>query len=131
MPLSASIRRRPKSPSERLYEAALAYANADGDDDYFRARDNLRKAAAAASPAIRAEVDRELRSELTKKGLERVRAAGVHIGRPSKVHPAIAEKTVESVGSIDRAAALLRVSPSTIFRALKRVRGGLAKGLPF
>lgn len=93
-PLTA-LRRRSKSPLERLTEAAIAYADAsDASEDAFaRARDNLRKAAAAC---------------------------GLRIGRPRKVDPEVVARVLKRAGGILQAARALGVSRNTVKRALAR-----------
>ena len=118
MPVDVPVPQRPKSPFERATEAALAYASAEDEADFKRARDNLRKSIVACAPVIRGE---EI-SELTRAALELRKAAGVKLGRPSKVHPALAEAKVLEAGSVARAARELHVSVSALFRTLRRKR---------
>lgn len=108
--LSAEIRRRPQSPFERVTESIHAYTDADSDEDFARARDNLRKAIAAYSVTAAAELARE--------GQARAKANGIHVGRPAKVTPEVAALTVAELGSIVKAAKALEVSWRTVHRAL-------------
>lgn len=63
---------------ERLTEAALRYAAAEGEEDFRRAKDNLRKAAVAVQTS-------KVISELTREALAQRKAAGARLGRPPKV----------------------------------------------
>lgn len=125
MPVNVPVPQRPRTPFERATEAAIAYAEADDDDDFLRARDNLRKSIAACAPSMRDDLRRELISKLTRLALDALKARGVKLGRPSKVHPAVAEKTVEEAGGVRKAAAVLQVSVWTIRRALRRGQKGI------
>lgn len=112
--LSPAIRQRPKTPFERVTEAAIAYVDADADEDFARARDNLRKAVAAYGSTALADLARE--------GLERAKAQGVHLGRPRKVTQEQAIALVVQQGSISKAAVLLGVSWRTVHRALRMTK---------
>lgn len=98
---------------ERLQESALTYAGAESDEEWRRARDNLRKSAVAARPAIL--------SELIRAALLSLKAKGVKLGRPRKFDPVAVAQMVESVGNISRAAVLLKVSRGVVYRALAAV----------
>jgi hypothetical protein len=104
------LSKRPASALERLTEAAIAYAEAEEDDEFRRARDNLRKSAAAY--AVRHP------GETVREALARAKAQGVRLGRPPKLTPEKARELVDSAGSIKRAAAMLGVSRRTVRRAL-------------
>lgn len=106
------LAKKPKSKLARLEEAALAYADAEGDDDFERAKDNLRKSAAAANPAVIAE--------LTRAALAKLKRRGVKLGRPRKVDPADAVRILSEAGDIAEAAMRLQVSVKTVRRALRR-----------
>lgn len=110
---TSEVSERPKSPSERLHEAALKYADAEDDGDYARARDNLRKAATA--------YDRCLLSERTKAAMATARANGVRVGRPRalSLEPHQVVETVRYYGGARLAARALGVSVMTVWRALK------------
>lgn len=108
------LERRPKSKQERVYEAALTYAGAESDDEFERARENLRKSSIAAGQAFV--------SELTREALARLREQGVRLGRPPKVEPAQVAEAVSRAGSAKRAASQLGVSLRTIRRALRAHR---------
>lgn len=104
------------SPSERLASAALTFADADSEDDAAadRAWDNLRKTAVTAG--------RRITEETIRATLERMKAAGVRLGRPPVV-------TVESVlAALERhrtrqaAARALGVSRSTVIRVVRKLR---------
>lgn len=90
----ANVLPRP-SGLERLREAALKYADAEGDEDFRRAEDNLRKAAAALMR----------------------RARG---GRPATVAHEEALNALRAAGSLRRAAAVLGVSAWAVLRAIRR-----------
>lgn len=109
-PVAVQLQAKP-SGVERLREAALAYAEADEDDEFARADANLLKAAAAARASAIAE--------LTRRALANLRAQGVRLGGPRKVEPELALRTVEEAGSLKRAAVKLAVSVKTIRRAIK------------
>lgn len=108
------VRRRPESRIERLTEAALAYAAAETEEEFRRARDNLRKSALAAGP--------ELIGELTREALARLRARGVRLGRPPKVDPVVAARVLGEAGGLAEAAARLGVHPRTLRRAVERAK---------
>lgn len=115
-PLTTGISRRPASALERLTEAALAYAEADRDDDWERAKDNLRKSATAyAAKHV---------SEATREAMARLRARGIHVGRPRKLDPETALRLVSEMGGIREAAIALQVSVWTVRRALRQVQKG-------
>jgi hypothetical protein len=86
---------------ERLREAALRYADAEDDEDFRRAEDNLRKAAYAIAR----------------------RANGG--GRPAKVQVDTALAALRAVGSLRGAAALLGCSHVAVWRALRRRQDAL------
>lgn len=109
--VSAALKLRPRSPLERLTEAALAYANAESDDEFDRAKDNLRKSAAAFAPNDRSTAIREALAELKRRGLK--------LGRPRKVEPEVAVRMVEQEGGVRKAALVLRVSRMAVSRALR------------
>lgn len=111
MPVEATMAPRPTKLA-RLRAAALAYAEADTDQDYDRADDNLIKSAAAARCAAI--------GKLTRDGMARLKAQGVHVGRPSKVDPELAAQAVAEAGSMKRAAVALLVSVRTVRRALRK-----------
>jgi hypothetical protein len=113
-PLNAEIRRRPTSAFERVTESIHAYVDADSDEDFARARDNLRKAVAAYSSQALADLARD--------GQRRARESGVHVGRPPKVTPEVATRAVSEHGSIAKAAAALGVSWRCVHRALTKAR---------
>ena len=110
---SMQLAKRPATPIERVREAALTYAEVDAEDDdaFRRADDNLRKAAIAYG--AREVIDR------IRKGLERRRQAGLHVGRPRKVEPKAAIDAVTETGSVQKAATKLGVSRYTVGRALR------------
>jgi hypothetical protein len=112
--LNAEIRRRPQSPFERVSESIHAYVDADSDEDFARARDNLRKAIAAYSGAALLE--------LAHEGQARAKANGVHVGRPPKLQAELVAEVVRREGSMAKAALVLRVSWWTVRRALAKVR---------
>lgn len=113
--VNTSLRSRPESPMARLCEAAIVYANAEEDDDFARARDNLRKAASAYGGMSV--------PELVRRALEEARQRGVRLGRPPKVEPELVAKMVLEVGGLDEVAARLSVSVWTVRRALRRASG--------
>lgn len=122
-PVSTALKQRPKSPLERLTEAAITYAEADGDEDYARARENLRKSSVAYAPSARAEII----SQLTREALAKLKAQGVTLGRPQK-EVDHAQLVLEAESASARAvAAKLGVSVRTVWRALKRARARVRK----
>lgn len=108
--MSPPIRQRPKTPFERITECVLAYADAEDDDDFAHARDNLRKAAAAYGSSAT--------SELVRDALAKLKAAGVKLGRPRKVTLELVAEVIVREGRVCRAAAVLGVSRWTIRRAI-------------
>jgi molybdenum-dependent DNA-binding transcriptional regulator ModE len=113
--LSTEIRQRPQSAFERVTACIHAYVDADSDEEFARARDNLRKACAAYS--------QQATSELTREAMAKLKTAGVHVGRPPKVTREVAITVVAREGSMAKAALLLGVSWWTIRRALRREQG--------
>jgi hypothetical protein len=103
---------RPQSSLERLTEAALTYAGAEEDEDFARARDNLRKAAAAYGGKSMGDVIRERLAD--------ARTRGVRLGRPPLLEPEQARLMVVAAGGVGKAARVLQVSRFTVFRALRR-----------
>lgn len=114
---------RPKSSRERLTECVLAYADAEDDDAYARAWDNLRKAIAAHHPAAI--------GELTRAAMAELKSRGIHVGRPRKVEGDVAASMVAAAGSVPKAAARLHVSARTLFRALRERKRVHAERVPF
>jgi DNA invertase Pin-like site-specific DNA recombinase len=117
-PLTPSLQERPKTPLELLTESALAYAEAEGDQDFARALDNLRQSAnrytrRSAKGVSPAEL-RALHDEL-----ERVQAK---LGRPRRLKPEEIAEVVGRVGSQAKAARHLRVSLSTVIRAIRWIK---------
>jgi hypothetical protein len=102
---------RPSNALERLTEAAIAYAEADEDEDFARARDNLRKAAGVYG---RRHVGERIRERLAE-----LRAAGVRLGRPPLVDKAVVQHLAKEVG-VGKAALLLGVSRVTVWRVVRR-----------
>ncbi len=125
MPVHVPIPQRPTKPFDRAVEAALAYAEADADDEvaYRRARDNLRKCVASCAPAVRAEMESELISRLTREAMAKLRARGVKLGRPHKIAPEEVALAVRRLGGAAKAAAALGLSERQVFRSLRKVRG--------
>lgn len=123
--VSGPIKERPKSKSEWLREAALAYADADSDDEeaFTRAVDSLRKAAAAFGSATNERV-----GELTREALALLKSKGVKLGRPHRVSPEQAEQAIQKYGSVTKAAKRLRINRATLYRALLRKRPFLQHG---
>lgn len=109
--MSGELGRRSESAMELLAAAALRYAEADEDEEFDRARDNLRKRAAAFGARFI--------SEATKEALARRRAEGAKLGRPTKLNPDTVLRLVEDLGGRRRAAAALGVSRWTIWRATR------------
>lgn len=113
-PMTAPVLQRPANALERLTEAALAYAEAEGDREWTRARDNLRKAASAYGQRGGGEAIRAALAEL--------RAQGVRLGRPMKVEHHDIQALILVHGSQKRTAVALGVSVRTVRRALRRFR---------
>lgn len=111
-PIQARSKTNPMSPLERLTEAAISYANADSDDEYDRARDNLRKAASAFGNKA---------GEAIRIALADLRARGIKLGRPRKIEPEVAVRLAEQTKSIRKTALMLGVSRKTVQRALRQV----------
>ena len=78
------------------------------------------------SLAALAEFERELISDRTRAGMKAARRLGAHLGRPPKLEPHQVEHAKELIAggkTRGEVAALLSVSPKTLWRAL-RDRGG-------
>lgn len=99
---------------ERLTEAAINYADAVEQEEFARARDQLRKAAKAYGP--------DDHRHRTKAGMERAKAAGVVIHRPPKVTPVEVMEALKQAGSAKRASARLGISLRTLRRKLKELK---------
>ncbi len=99
---------------ERLTESALTYAAAEEDGEWERARDNLRKSAAAYGRTHFATRIRE--------ALAALKARGVRLGPPPKVEPEAVVKVVAELGDVAQAATTLRVSERTVWRALRKLK---------
>lgn len=115
--VNVPLAERPKSAIERLTEAALTYADAgDADEAEFeRAKDNLRKAAAAYE-RDESQVSRtELRA--LQEALDGLKSK---LGRPPKVSAVLVLETVRRLGGIAKTALELRVSVRTVQRAMRR-----------
>lgn len=117
MPLHAALLPRPTG-LERLSEAALRYADAGDDDgEYTRARDNLRKAAMTLQTAA-------LVSEWTREAMAKLKASGVHVGRPRKLDERALLAALSRYSSQKQLAAALGVSTRTVRRMLRtRTKG--------
>lgn len=111
-PVNVTIRDSPKSEWEVLTENALAYANAESDEDFQRAKDNVRKAALTYG--------RVRHAEKTRQALAEAKASGTRLGRPPAVDAREAAQQAALAGLSETALAL-GVSVSTIKRALRRV----------
>jgi len=69
------------------------------------------------------ELERKIISERTKAGMQRVKAAGKHVGRPPKLSPEQVLETLKLYTNgtpISEIARKLRTHKSTIYRYLKR-----------
>jgi hypothetical protein len=108
------VARRHESAWERLTEAAIAYAEADQDDDFSRAKDRLAQAAK--------QYGRKQASALIREGMAAARARGVHIARPRKLAPMVALELVAKLGGARAAAEQVGVSVRTVRRALRQAR---------
>ncbi len=109
-----TVTKRPASALERLTEAAIAYAEADEDEEFNRARDNLRKSAMSYGQRGVGELIRERLAE--------ARARGVRLGRPPKLDVASVEILVVQWGGVRSAARALGVAASTVVEALRKAR---------
>lgn len=107
-----SLQQRPKTPLDRVREAALTYAEAEADEDFDRADDNLRKSAVAYTLKTRL-------AEMTKAGIEKARRKGVRIGRPPKLTEQGAVDLLRAHGGdVVEAAAAGQVHPKTLLKYL-------------
>jgi len=110
--LAPPVEKRPESPLARLEEAALTYADAEDDQAFARAKDNLRKSALVYS--------RRTHPESIRRGIERVRRLGKRLGRPLRLTSEDAVRLVEQHGSIRAAARLSGIQRTVIQDALRR-----------
>lgn len=115
--MSEPVLERPRSKIDVLREVALRYADADTDEDFRRADENLVKASARAAY--------EAVSERIRRGIAERRARGERVGRAPKVEPERAARLAARVG-VAKAAALLGISQRTVYRALSET--GLVAG---
>lgn len=67
-----------------------------------------------------AQMERELIRERQQEGIEAAKAAGKHLGRPSKVTPEKVKELRAQGLSISKVAAQLGISPSTVNRLQKK-----------
>lgn len=113
--LAPPLQERPKTPLELLTESALSYAEAEGDQDFARALDNLRQSANRYSRRAGRDVTPEELSALRHE-LARVQAK---LGRPRRLTQEEIVEVLERVGSQAEAARQLGVSTRTVRRALR------------
>jgi hypothetical protein len=113
-PSSTPVAERGINPQDRLAEAIHSYVDAESDEEFSRARDNLRKVIAAARPSAI--------GELTREALAALKAQGVRLGRPPKVKAEAAVLVIQAAPSVRVAAEQLGVSARTLYRLLRRVR---------
>lgn len=97
------------SAERRLLEAAIAWAEAEEDEEYERGRQSVLKLARAYGRNW---------SEVVREGMRQARERGVHVGRPRKVEPKVARRLVRELGSIAAVASRLGVSWCAVKRAL-------------
>lgn len=108
---------RHASEADRHYKAAETYANAETEEQFRRAKDNLDKAAEAH---VYSRHGKRISKALVKKAAE-----GIRLGRPpgtTKMDPARVLKVVEQTGSAKRASAVLGIAVRTVRRYAKRAR---------
>lgn len=109
-----ALARRPRDGWARLTDAALAYAHdADEDEDYRKACDNVRKAAISY-----AEQERIRRA---REAVAAKRARGERMGRPPSITVGCPElhRLVSELG-IRKAAAHLEAGRMAVWRAVQR-----------
>lgn len=108
------------SPAEKHVEAAIELADADGDDDFRRARDKLQYAG---------EVQTWHRhGKRVAAGLKKRKASGKPVGRPPvDLTPADVLREIRAEGSLRAAARALHVHHTTLLRVL--CRGGAQTGV--
>jgi DNA invertase Pin-like site-specific DNA recombinase len=79
-----------------------------------------------------AEFEREMIRARTRAGMQAAKRRGVHVGRPCKLSPHQVAHARELIGrggkTRDKVAALLGVSPMTLWRALNGVAGETLRG---
>jgi hypothetical protein len=66
--VAPALTERPKSKLERLTEAALTYAEAESDEEFERAAENLRKSAELFGAATASRVSELTRVEFARRG---------------------------------------------------------------
>lgn len=124
--VNTQLARRPSSPLEYLCESALAYADADDDVAYERAKDNLRKA--AMSYAAKGETPVFSISDYLKEKIAAARARGSRHGRPPSASTQLIASVAKQARSVTEAALQLGISRTTIWRALQKVDSATDSG---
>lgn len=95
--MSAPVLDVTRTPDEVLADAALAYADAESEEDFVRARQRLQKAAERFA----------IRASIRNRG-----------GRPKKLTLEVVLNVMSRVGSVRDAALELRVGRATLYRYL-------------
>lgn len=101
---------------ERVTEAVHAYSDADDDEEFARARDNLRKAAGAYGLRYHAE--------RTAEGMAAAKARGVHVGRPPVHDRAKVLEAVRLFGGVRAAARAMGMDRRLLQRIIRSLDGG-------
>jgi hypothetical protein len=102
------------NPRERLHEAALAWADADAENEaaYQKAATELLKAARAMAPQVAGDVIRQ--------GMAEARQRGVRLGHPPRLTHSEALQAVSRHGSLKAAVRAGVASRNALRRALRR-----------
>lgn len=128
--LTAPVQARIEDPREKLYEAAHELSDAEADEEYAKAEQDIESAAIALVRVkkARGKLDKAAEAygslrlrERIRAGMAQAKAEGVRMGRPPKLDFHAAVHAVKSAGGVAAAAQALGVSENAVRRALKRL----------